>query len=330
MMNKKSHGQSRVTIEEFFKGNKENLQLTLVAGHGGMKKRIRVPEVYRPGLNLAGYLRSYSPRRILIFGRVEIEYLRELEPKMRLNRLKGILSKQVPALIVARRLRPPKELVELCTLRDIALFRSSQPTMALQSQITVILAEEFSPVVSYHGTLVEAFGVGVLIQGDSSVGKSETALGLIERGHRLISDDVVKVKKKEGSYLEGSGPDLTRHLLEIRGIGIINVAHLYGAVCISENKRIDMIVKLEEWDDDHFYDRVGLEEKYLDILGLKVPFHVLPLKPGRDVVLLLETIVLNYRLKLMGYNSAKEFNVKLLDAIAKQQVHHPRTRKALT
>jgi HPr kinase/phosphorylase len=173
--------------------------------------------------------------------------------------------------------------------------------------------------MSCHGTLVEAFGVGVLIQGDSSVGKSETALGLIERGHRLISDDVVIIKRREGGSLIGTGPELTRHMLEIRGIGIINVAHIYGAVCIRENARIDVVVKLEEWDTAHFYDRIGLEEKYLDFLGVKVPFHILPVKPGRDVVLLLETVVLNYSLKKLGYNSAKEFNVKLLEAISKRQ-----------
>lgn len=308
-----------ITIEEFIQLYGDKLGLSLVTGEKGLYKQIKVPEVFRPGLSLAGYLRSYSPRRILIFGRVEIEYLRDLEPKLRVARLKGILGKQVPAVIVARRFRPPNELIQLCSSREIPLFRTQMATMSLQSKLTVILAEEFSPAVSCHGTLVEAFGVGVLIQGDSSVGKSETALGLIERGHRLISDDVVKVKKKEGAYLEGSGPELTRHLLEIRGIGIINVAHLFGAVCISENKRIDIIVKLEEWDDGHFYDRVGLEEKYVDLLGLKIPFYVLPVKPGRDVVLLFETIVLNYHLKQMGYNSAKEFNVKLLDAIAERQ-----------
>lgn len=192
-------------------------------------------------------------------------------------------------------------------------------TMNLLSKMTLLLTEEFAPSMSIHGTLVEVFGVGVLIKGDSSVGKSEAALGLIERGHRLISDDIVKVKKREASYLEGFGAELTRHHMEIRGIGIINVAHLYGAVCVRDNKSIDIVVKLETWDDQHFYDRVGVDEKYCDILGVQVPYHVLPVKPGRDVVLLLETIALNHRLKKMGYNSAKEFNSKLLEMIALKQ-----------
>ena len=158
-----------------------------------------------------------------------------------------------------------------------------------------------------------------MIQGDSSVGKSETALGLIERGHRLITDDIVKVRKREGGYLEGFGAELTRHHMEIRGIGIINVAHLYGAVCVRDHKSIDIVVKLEAWDDHNFYDRVGIDEKHCDILSVKLPFHILPVKPGRDVVLLLETIALNHRLKRMGYNSAKEFNSKLLEMIASKQ-----------
>ncbi len=308
-----------LTVRDLYERYASQLNIELLAGQKGLSRKIKIPETERPGLSLAGYLKGYSEKRLLIFGRVEIEYLKSLDSPTRLERLIGILSKKVPAVIVARRYRPPRELVRLCEEKNIPLFRSSLMTMRLLSNLTVILSEEFSPSTSCHGTLVEAFGLGVLIQGDSSVGKSETALGMIERGHRLITDDVVIIKKKEGRYLEGSGPELTRHMLEIRGIGIINVAHLYGAVCISEAMDIDLIVKLEEWDDQHFYDRIGLEEKYCDLLGIKVPFYVMPVKPGRDVVLLLETIVLNHRLKGMGYNSAKEFNIKLLETISKRQ-----------
>ncbi|MBM3199276.1 MAG: HPr(Ser) kinase/phosphatase, partial [Chlamydiae bacterium] len=246
----------------------------------------------------------------------------DLHENVRLERLKGILSKKVPFVLMSCNLEAPLELKQLCESYSIPVFISHQETMHLFNNLTVILADEFAPSVSCHGTLVEAFGVGLLIQGNSSVGKSEAALGLIERGHRLISDDVVRIKKREGGKLEGTGPELTKHLLEIRGIGIINVANIYGAVCVSDRQRIDLIVKLEEWDDNHFYDRVGLEEKYCDILGVKVLYHVLPVKPGRDVVLLLETIVLNHRLKEMGYNSAKEFNIKLLETIAKRTKGH--------
>jgi HPr kinase/phosphorylase len=225
----------------------------------------------------------------------------------------------IPAVIVARRYRPPKELLVCCEKAGIPLFRASMTTMNLLSKLTLLLTEEFSPCLNCHGSLVEVFGVGVLIQGESSVGKSEAALGLIERGHRLISDDIVKVKKREDSYLEGFGVELTRHHMEIRGIGIINVANLYGAVCVREKKSVDIVVKIESWDSNQFYDRVGLDEKTCDILGITVPYHILPVKPGRDVVLLLETIALNHRLKKMGYNSAKEFNAKLLETITKKQ-----------
>lgn len=304
------------TVETLYQHHKDKLGLVLVCGSNGLKRGIKVPEAHRPGLGLSGYLKNHARKRILIFGRVEMEYLRDLSPEVRVSRLDALFSMQTPCVIIARRYRPPKEMIELCETYSIPLFRASLTTMALLSKLAVILSEEFAPSITCHGTLVEVFGVGVLIQGDSSVGKSETALGLIERGHRLISDDVVKVRKREESYLEGFGAELTRHHMEIRGIGIINVANLYGAVCIRDSKSIDIVVKLEAWDDQSFYDRIGLNEQYCNILDVKLLYHVLPVKPGRDVVLLLETIALNHRLKGMGYNSAKEFNSKLIRMIA--------------
>lgn len=302
-------------VKDLYQQHRKRLCLDLVAGESGMKRPIRVPEAHRPGLSLTGYLKNHARKRILIFGKVEVEYLRDLDPEVRIKRIEALLSSETPAVIVARRYLPPKELVSLCEKHAVPLLRANMSTMNLLSKLTHLLTEEFTKSTTYHGTLVEVYGVGVLIKGSSAVGKSEAALGLIERGHRLISDDTVRVKKRESSYLEGYGAELTRHHMEIRGIGIINVAHLYGAVCVRESKSIDIVVELEVWDDQHFYDRFGLEEKYCDILGVKIPYHVLPVKPGRDVVLLLETIALNHRLKGMGYNSAKEFNSKLLEMI---------------
>ncbi len=306
-------------VDDLYEKHGKPLGLELVAGKSGLSRSIKLPEVHRPGVALSGYLKSFANKRILIFGNVETQYLKDLKKEERIRRLKSILTPQLPAVIVAGRFQPVSELLALCEKMGIPLFRAKMATMNLLTRLTIIINEEFSPLMTCHGTLVEAFGVGVLIQGDSSVGKSEAALGMIERGHRLICDDVVRIRVREGTYLEGSGPELTRHLMEIRGIGIINVAHLYGAVCVRDDKRIDIVVKLEEWDDHRFYDRIGLDEKYCDLLGIKVPYHVLPVKPGRDVVLLIETIVLNHRLKEMGYNSAKEFNTKLLDTISKKQ-----------
>lgn len=302
-------------VEDFYKRYGERLGLRLVAGNEGLKRKIRVPEAHRPGLALSGYLKSFAGKRIIIIGRVEIEYLRSLPQHVRLERIRGILTPQTPAVIVSRGFRPLKEMFELSEEKGIPLLVAQMSTQNLLSKLTLLLAEEFALSVTLHGTLVEVFGVGVMIQGDSAVGKSEAALGLIERGHRLITDDVVKVKKREGSYLEGSGAEITRHHMEIRGIGIINVANLYGAVCVRDYKSIDIVVKLEAWDDENFYDRVGLDEKFCEILGVKLPFHLLPVKPGRDVVLLLETIALNHRLKGMGLHSAKEFSNKLLGII---------------
>lgn len=304
-------------VEDLFRDHSERLLLEVIAGHSGLKKPIKVPEAQRPGLSLSGYLKSHTSKRILIFGKVEIEYLRDLDPKTRIQRLAPILHVDTPAVVIGRRYRPPKELIQLCEENGIPVLRTALSTMNILSKLIMLLHEEFAPSTSRHGTLVEVFGVGVLIEGDSSVGKSEAALGLIERGHRLISDDIVKVKKRDDNYLEGSGAELTKHHLEIRGIGIINVANLYGVVCVRDYKSINIVVRLEQWNDLHFYDRVGLEENTCTILGVQVNHHVLPVKPGRDVVLLLETIALNHRLKKMGYNSAKEFHNKLTATIGR-------------
>jgi HPr kinase/phosphorylase len=306
-------------VEDLYREHGEALGLELLAGREGMGRRISVPEAHRPGLSLSGYLKSHAVKRILVIGKVEVEYLRDLNPATRRRRLKGILTPNTPAVIIARGYRPTEEMLQLCDEHQLPLFGASVATMELLTQLTILLAKEFAPRVSVHGTLVEVFGVGVLIQGDSAVGKSEAALGLVERGHRLVSDDIVRVHKCESNYLEGAGAELTQHHMEVRGIGIINVAHLYGAVCVRDSKSIDIVVKLEVWDDGTFYDRVGAEDRHCEMLDVKVPHHILPVKPGRDVVLLLETIALNHRLKEMGYNSAREFNTKLLETIALKQ-----------
>jgi HPr kinase/phosphorylase len=306
------------TVKNFYTKYKNVLGLNLLAGKKGLKNVIKKPEVHRAGLNLTGYIKNYKSFRILIFGIGENQYLSKLNENIRTIRLKKA-TKDAPAIIVANKINPLKELKIICEENNIPLFKTDMETMALMSKIIIALSEDFSPTINMHGTLVEVFGVGVLIQGESSVGKSEAALGLLERGHRLISDDVVKIRKKNTNCLVGSGPELIRHLMEVRGIGIINVAHLYGAICIRSDKVLDIVIKLEEWNDSHFYDREGLEEKYIDILGVSVPFHLLPVKPGRDVVLLIETLTLNHRLRSNGYNSAKEFNIKLLEMLSKRK-----------
>ncbi len=312
--------KTKYLVQDFYREQKNVLSLTLIAGNAGLKKKIAVPEVHRPGLSLSGYSKGFAGKRMLVFGKVECQYISDLSPEVRVERLKKILSVLPPAIIITRNLKPPKEMIALCEEYKIPFFSSELTTMALLRKVTILLGKAFAPQLTVHGTLVEVFGLGVLIKGDSSIGKSEAALGLIERGHRLVSDDTVVIRKCEDTYIEGSGPKLTRHHMEIRGIGLINVAHLYGAVCIRNTKRIEIIVELEVWDDHKFYDRVGLTEHFFEILGLKIPHHVLPVKPGRDVVLLIETIALNYRLKQVGYHSAREFNEKLLEEIARKSI----------
>lgn len=319
-------GQEGYLVENFFKTHGEPLALTLVEGGENLNRQILRPEAHRPGLTLSGFLKHYVPERVLVFGNVEILYLKDLTPALRKERLEAILSTEVPMVIVAGKYAPPKELCLICNQKSLPLFKSELPTMDLLSKLTFLLADEFAPQMTCHGTFIEAYGVGVLIQGDSSIGKSEAALSLIERGHRLISDDVVRLRRRKDHILEGTGPQLTRHMMEIRGIGIINVAHIYGAVCVRDAKTLDLIVKLEEWDDKAFYDRVGLDERVTDLLDVRIPFHILPVKSGRDVALLIETIVLNHRLKLMGYHSAKEFNAKLLEAIKRNSAVETRKK----
>lgn len=301
-------------VKDLYDQHGKTLNLELCGGEEGINRPIKIPEAERPGLTLSGYLKNHSGKRILVFGKVEIEYLRDLEQDVRILHLEAIIQRNVPAIIIARNYRPPSELLSLAKSQGIPLFRTNLSTMNLLSKLTLILTEEFAPSISSHGTFVDVFGVGVLIQGNSAIGKSEAALGLIERGHRLISDDLVTIKVKEGFYLEGSGNPLARHHMEIRGIGIINAANLHGTVCVGVQKTIDIVLRLEQWkEQEHFYDRSGLEDKFTTILGIKLPFHTLHIKPGRDVVLLIETLALNHRLKGMGYYSPQEFKTKVLE-----------------
>jgi len=303
-------------VQDLYQECKEDLGLELVAGGSGLKNKITTPEAHRPGLSLSGYMKAFNSKRSLVFGKQELDYLKDLTPAVRKKRLGDVLLSSIPFVLVTRRFRPLPEMYEICQTCNIPLIRSKKSTMEVLRKLTMVLNAAFAPKLSMHGTFIEIFGVGAVLQGGSSIGKSETALGLLERGHRLVSDDVIIIKKKSDSFLEGMGDDLTRHHMEIRGIGIINVAKLYGAVCVRESKSIDLVIKLETWDDNVFYDRVGLSDRYYEILGLKVPYYVLPVKPGRDIVLLVETIVLNNRLKQSGYNSAEEFNKKLIDVIS--------------
>ncbi|NGX60012.1 MAG: HPr kinase/phosphorylase [Chlamydiae bacterium] len=314
-----SKSQQVISVGDFLQKHGQVLKLSVVACKEHLKRKITKAEAQRPGLSLSGFMKKFVPSRLLVFGNSEILYLKELDKNLQQERLQAILTEETPAVITAGKYPVPPLIPAICKEKGVPLLKTPFPTMEFLSQANFLLADQLSPTTTCHGTLVEAFGVGVLIQGDSSIGKSEAALGLIERGHRLISDDVVRMHLRKDAFIEGTGPELNKHMMEIRGIGIINVAHLYGAVCVRSSKRLDLIIKLEAWDDYAFYDRMGLDERFIEMLGVNIPYHILPVKPGRDVVLLIETIVLNHRLKSMGYHSAKEFNIKLLETISRKQ-----------
>lgn len=306
-----------IRVRYFFERMKDELQLKLLAGEEGLSRRIQVAEISRPGLALAGYVDFFAWRRIQVIGKVEMTYLRSLDSKTRASRIAELFSFRIPCLIVTRQYVPPKELIQEAEKAKVPLFRSPMITMRVVNRATMFLDEEFAPTISIPGNLMEVFGVGILIRGKSGVGKSETALGLIERGHRLITDDVVRIQLREGKYIVGSGAELTRHHMEIRGLGIVNVQALFGAVCFRDNIQIDIIINLESWDPAKEYDRLGMEEESCNILGIDVPVTTIPVREGRDVVLLVETSALSHRLKETGYNPAQELNMKLLQIMNK-------------
>jgi HPr kinase/phosphorylase len=304
-----------ISMSELYERMKDELQLTLVAGKEGLGRRIMWPEINRPGLALAGYFDYFAWRRVQILGKVEVTYLRSLTPKVIRARIREILSRKVPCMIVARRYRVPQELLEEGDRLKVPVLRSTLITVDLIDRVTVFLDNEFAPSVSLKGNLVEVFGEGVFLEGKSGVGKSETALGLLARGHRLITDDVVRIKLRERKYLVGSGSELTRHHMEIRGLGIINVQKLFGAVCFREECEIDLAITLERWDPAKEYERLGMEEDTIKILGKPVPHLTIPVRSGRDMVLMVETAALNHRLKSTGFNPARALDEELLNAM---------------
>lgn len=302
-----------IKIDEIYRQLKQSLQMDLVAGHAGLSRKIKMTGLNRPGLALAGYDDYFASERPQVFGRVEIKYLQTLSKQEREDRIRSLFSFRIPCCIVARRLIPPKELVKVANEFKVPLFRSQMITMDFINKATLLLEDMFAPQTTITGTLMEIFGVGTLLKGNSGVGKSECALGLIEKGHRLVADDVVRVKVKDSNQLIGYGNEVTGHHMEIRGIGIINVQTLFGAGCVRNDKRIDIVMSLNEWNTGADYDRLGIDDKTCDILGIELPYVVIPVKPGRDIVLLAETAALNQRLKWLGYHAAQDFNNKLLD-----------------
>jgi len=289
------------------------LNLHCMGGRAGLSRPIAVPDINRPGLPLSGFFESFAWQRLHIFGRGENAYLRRLEEEGNTESLRKFFSYPVPACIFTHNLAPGRAFFEIAEASGCPILQTDLPSSELTSRILRVLSDLFAPETTVHGVLVEVYGIGILITGDSGVGKSETALELIERGHRLVADDVVQIRCVNGSILDGQGANkIIGHHMEIRGLGIINITTLFGVGAIRDKKQIQLVCSLEEWDPDKVYDRIGVEEKTTEILGVRVPTLEIPVKPGRNIPIIIETAAMNERLKKMGYHSAKEFNHNIL------------------
>lgn len=274
---------------------------------------VEIAEVNRPGLFLAGYYDYFDKLRLQIMGLAEMNFLSGLSAEKRYEALEQLFRQQPPAVIVGRseELKPFPEMLELAKKHSVALLRSNETTCTLMGSLISVLNLELAPRITRHGVLVEVYGEGVLILGDSGVGKSETAIELVKRGHRLIADDAVEIRRVSNKSLVGTSPENIRHFVELRGIGIINARRLFGMGAVKTTEKIDMVVNLEHWDPNKTYDRMGIENEYTTILGNKVPSLTIPVKPGRNLAIILEVAAMNNRQKKMGYNAAQELLKKL-------------------
>ena len=268
-------------------------------------------DVNRPGLFITGFYDYFDPDRIQIIGRMETAYLSDLERDVLAERMDKLCSLRVPAIIVTRGLEVFPEMVEAARAHRIPVLRTQDPTSSFMATLIAFLSVELAPRITRHGVLVEVYGEGMLIVGDSGVGKSETAIELVKRGHRLIADDAVEIRRVSSKSLVGSSPENIRHFVELRGIGIINARRLFGMGAVKLTEKIDMVVNLEHWDQSKVYDRMGIDNQYAQILGNKVPSLTIPVKPGRNLAIILEVAAMNNRQKKMGYNAAQELMEKL-------------------
>lgn len=264
------------------------------------------PDVNRPALQLTGFFDHFDKERVQVIGYVEHAYLETLPLQRRREVYEALISSHIPCMVYSRGMTPEEMVLELCDHYMVPCLVSEKTTSDLMAEVIRWLNVKLAPMISIHGVLVDVFGEGVLIMGESGIGKSEAALELIKRGHRLVSDDVVEIRRVSDETLIGSAPDITRHFIELRGIGIIDVKTLFGVESVKDTQSIDIVIKLEEWDREKEYDRLGLEDKYTEFLGNKVVCHSIPIRPGRNLAIIVESAAVNYRQKKMGYNAARE------------------------
>ena len=303
---------SGLLVEELDKDREHDLGLTLMAGRKGLKKGITHSQVQKMGLAMTGFIKFINPDRLQIIGNTEMDYLRTLSAEQQEKVIHQICNLDLSCLVITRNLEVPELLLQEADKRGIPLFRTALRSFDFIEQVTQYLEEKLASTTSIHGVLMDVFGVGVLILGKSGIGKSECALDLILRGHRLVADDMVSIQKRSSSSLIGSGFDVIKHHMEIRGLGIINIRSLFGVEAIREQKKIELVLELMEWDTNREYDRLGFEEEKYPILGVELPMLRIPVTPARNLTTIIEVAARNHLLKVMGYDSALEFEKKLL------------------
>ncbi len=281
--------------------------------------RITQPDINRPALQLAGYFEHYEATRLQIVGYVEYTYMDSMEETRKLDIYNKLLSCPIPVIVFCRELQPDPLFLKIALEKNIPLLMTKKATSAFTAEIIRWLNVQLAPCISVHGVLVDVYGEGVLITGESGIGKSEAALELIKRGHRLVTDDVVEIRKVSEDTLVGSAPEITKYFIELRGIGIVDVKALFGVSSVKETSQIDLVIKLEDWDKDKEYDRLGLEEEYTEYLGNKIVCHNIPIRPGRNLAIICESAAINHRQKKMGYNAAQELYARVQSNLAKKR-----------
>lgn len=302
-------------IQVITKDVQEKFNLQLISGEEGIGRYITTSDISRPGLEMAGYFTHYPANRVQLLGKTELSFFEMLPEADKKSRMQKLCSDQTPAIIISRGMDVPQELIDASNENHVPVLITPLTTTRFSSRLTNFLESKLAPTTAMHGVLVDVYGIGVLIIGKSGVGKSETALELVKKGHRLVADDSVEIRQEAENMLVGSPPPLLEHLLEIRGIGIIDIMTLFGASAIRPYKRITLIVELEIWDPDKFYDRLGLDEEKMKIIDTDVTKLTIPVQPGRNVSVIIEVAAMNYRLKKMGVNAAEEFARRLDDML---------------
>lgn len=295
----------------------DTFDLELISGEEGINRPIVTSDLSRPGIELAGYCEYYPAERVQLLGTTEMSFFETLNPAERVNRMNDLCRDLTPCIIITRGYEIPDELIEASERESVPVMRSNSKTTRLFSHLTNFLESKLAPTTAVHGVLVDIYGVGVMITGKSGVGKSETALELVKRGHRLVADDCVEIRQEDQDTLVGNAPELIEHLLEIRGLGIINVMTLFGAGAVRSNKKISLVINLELWEKNKQYDRVGLDEEVIKIIDTNVTRLTVPVRPGRNLAVIIEVASMNFRLKKMGVNAAEQFSDRLNNTISR-------------